>query len=108
MVRWSEAQVDERKILDYLLATDHPVGGDKAAFFAAVGYRRDNWVQLRHDLLGVPVRGELVTKSETRFGNKFVVDGVVQSPSGRMIGLRTVWITDGSDEVPRLVTAYPS
>jgi hypothetical protein len=38
VVRWSEAQVDERKILDYLLATDHPVGGDKAAFFATVGY----------------------------------------------------------------------
>lgn len=60
------------------------------------------------DLLSVPAHGELVTKSETRFGHKFVVDGVVQSPGGRMIGLRTVWITDGPDEAPRLVTAYPS
>jgi hypothetical protein len=108
VVRWSEAQVDDRKILDYLLATEHPVGGGKAAFFAAVGYRRDDWTRLRDDLLGLPVRGEVVSKSETRFGQKFVVDGVVQSPNGRMIGLRTVWITDGPGEPPRFVTAYPS
>ncbi|MGH3682777.1 MAG: DUF6883 domain-containing protein [Natronosporangium sp.] len=37
MARWSEAAVDERKILDYLLAVDHPIGGDKAVFFIAVG-----------------------------------------------------------------------
>jgi hypothetical protein len=108
VVRWSEAQVGDRKILDYLLATDHPVGGDKAAFFAAVGYRRDDWTRLRDDLRGLPGRGEVVSTSETPFGQKLVVDGVVQAPSGRMIGLRTVWITDGPGEPPRLVTAYPS
>lgn len=58
--------------------------------------------------MSLPAHGEVVAKSETRFGYKFVVDGVVQSPSGRMIGLRSVWIADGPDEAPRLVTAYPS
>ncbi|EUA05429.1 hypothetical protein [Mycobacterium kansasii] len=37
-----------------------------------------------------------------------VVDGVVESPCGRMVALRTVWISDGPGDVPRLVTAYPS
>lgn len=108
MVRWSEAKIDERKILDYLLATDHPVGGDKAAFFIAVGYSRRAWKQLRKDLVELTEHGEIIAKQETAFGHKYVVDGVVQSPSGRMIGLRTVWISDGPDEPPRLVTAYPS
>ncbi len=108
MVQWSEAKIDERKILDYLLSTDHPVGGDKAAFFSAVGYTRNAWTQLRDDLLEVGRHGETVIKQETQFGRKHVIDGVVQSPNGRMIGLRTVWISDGPDDPPRLVTAYPS
>jgi hypothetical protein len=40
MVRWSEAEVSEQKVLGYLLAADHPVGGAKAVFFRALGYER--------------------------------------------------------------------
>lgn len=88
MARWGEAEVTERKILDYLLAVDHPVGRDKAAFFIASGYSRTDWTRLRDDLV-------------------HVVDGVIGAPSGRTIGLRTIWISDGAEDPPRLVTAYP-
>ncbi|NDL58331.1 DUF6883 domain-containing protein [Phytoactinopolyspora mesophila] len=108
MARWSEVNVDERKVLDYLLAADHPVGGDKATFFLTVGYTRAHWNQLRDDLEEIGLHGQIVDEHKTQFGYKYVIDGVIQTPNGRMIGLRTVWISDEADTPPRLVTAYPS
>ncbi|HKH48502.1 MAG TPA: adhesin, partial [Thermoanaerobaculia bacterium] len=37
------AIVDEAKVRDYLLSSEHPVGRFKAAFFANVGYTRQDW-----------------------------------------------------------------
>jgi hypothetical protein len=107
MARWSEAEVTQRKILDYLLAADHPVGGDKAAFFTAIGYTRAHWSRLRDDLVRLARDGEVAAEEQTLFGTKYVVDGVIDAPARRSVGLRTIWITDGADEPPRLVTAYP-
>jgi hypothetical protein len=108
VTRWSETHVDERKIVDYLLATTHPVGGAKAAFFISLGYRVEEWTRLRDDLAQIAQNGEVTEAGATAYGVKSVVDGVVESPCGQMVALRTVWISDGPDGVPRLVTAYPS
>ncbi len=107
MVRWSEAEVTQRKVLDYLLAADHPVGGDKAAFFTAIGYTRDDWRRLRDDLLRLARNGKVAAEEQTPFGMKYVVDGEIEAPARRSVGLRTIWISDVAGEPPRLVTAYP-
>ena len=107
MARWNEAQVTEGKILEYLLSADHPTGKDKAAFFAAVGYSREEWNQLRDDLLGLARAGDVVAETPTEYGMKYVLDGVLQTPVGRAVALRTVWIADEPEDPPRLVTAYP-
>jgi hypothetical protein len=39
---------------------------------------------------------------------KYVVAGRVETPSGKRPLVRTIWIVDRGDVVPRLVTAYPS
>lgn len=108
MTRWSEAHIDQRKIVDYLLATTHPVGGAKAAFFLSIGYRVEQWTRLRDDLADIVQNGEVIEAGATAYGLKMVVDGVVESPCGQMVVMRTVWISDGPDSAPRLVTAYPS
>lgn len=108
MARWDAATVDDRKIVDYLLSPEHPIGGDKAAFFIAVGYSPDEWTRLRDDLLSIADGGQTVSEDSTAFGQKYVRDGVIETPTGRMIGLRTIWISDEPDDPPRLVTAYPA
>ena len=108
MFRWSEAQIDKGKIVDYLLATGHPVGSAKAAFFVSLGYSSDEWTRLRDDLARVVEHGEVVEAVATAYGHKIVIDGAVESPCGRMVELRTVWISDEPDGAPRLVMAYPS
>jgi hypothetical protein len=35
------------------------------------------------------------------------VDGEIETPAGRSVVIRTVWIVDHSQSAPRLVTAYP-
>lgn len=108
MARWDEATIDDRKIVDYLLSPEHPIGGDKAGFFIAVGYSPGAWTRLRDDLLSIAHSGQTVSEDSTAFGNKYVRDGVVETPARRMIGLRTIWISDEPDDPPRLVTAYPA
>lgn len=108
MIRWDEAHVNERKVVEYLLASAQPIGGAKATFFMSLGYRRDAWTRLRDDLMHIAENGAVVDTGVTTYGRKMVVDGSVETPCGRIVQLRTVWISDGPDAVPRLVTAYPS
>ena len=107
MPQWTAATVADDKILGYLLSAMHLRGKDKARLFGALGYTSDNWLQLRADVLAVARGGEEAAVSPTSHGTKYVVDGVVVSPIGRPVNLRTVWIVDVNSEVPRLVTAYP-
>jgi hypothetical protein len=86
VARWHEAEIGDRKILDCLLATDHPIGADKAAFFTSVGYSSEEWTRLRDDLMLMCEQGgEVVAEEQTPFGIKYVVDGLVQAPAGRNI-----------------------
>ena len=95
-----------RRSFDYLLASDHPVGGGKAAYFVAVGYTRGSWRRLQADLISIGQAGTLVSSVETPFGITAVIDGTAESPGGKRIALRT-WIRDRPGSVLRLVTAYP-
>jgi hypothetical protein len=107
VARWDDAEVTARKIVDYLLAVEHPTGGDKAAFFIALGYTQHEWSRLREDLIAAARGGDVVSEQETAFGIKSVIDGLIVTPKGRRIALRTVWIQDDPQGAPRLVTAYP-
>ena len=107
MARWEDAEVPERKILAYLLSSEHPTGREKAAFFTAIGYTRQHWTRLRNDLLAAARACETVREEQTEFGVKYVLDTQVLAPSGRRIALRTIWISDKPEDAPRLVTVYP-
>ncbi len=99
--------VEHEKVRDYLLSEAHPDGYGKAEFFAAKGFRREVW-QVLADALRQMVRDSPVTKSMTSVhGQKYIVDGMLRTPSGQTALLRTVWIVDAGGHTPRLVTAYP-
>jgi len=49
----------------------------------------------------------LVTKMmASPHGQKYIVDGPIETPSGERRLVRTVWIIDLGFETPRLVTVY--
>jgi hypothetical protein len=105
--RAETAVIDERKITGYLLSVEHPYGRFKARFFASFGFRLDAWEDLRDALLRHARDNEMVTSEVTAFGTKYVVDGPLHAPDGRLPQVRAVWFVETGDERPRFVTVYP-
>lgn len=101
------AIVDEAKVRDYLLSPEHPVGRFKAAFFASVGYTRQNWKQLQQEFLSIVASEDAMPGQPSAFGQKYEVRSRIEGPTGRRFEVVTVWIVLRGEDVPRFVTAYP-
>jgi hypothetical protein len=95
------------KILNYLLADDHPKGGSKADFLAAFGFNRDGWQILAQALRTHGASYEVASTTQTIHGMKFTVEGSLETPDGRDPNVRTTWIILNSTDEPRLITAHP-
>ncbi len=78
------AWIPSEKLTGYLLSTEHPVGSAKAGFFRGFGFNDHNVELLEAGLLHIA----------------HTVDGDLETPSGRIVRLRTVWIVETGDEKP--------
>lgn len=101
------AIIDPTKMRDYLLSPEHPVGRFKAAFFARIGYARDDWERLCSDLRAVAASGEATPGSANQFGQKYEVRATLGAVAGRSAEVVTVWIVRTGEAAPRFITAYP-
>lgn len=102
-----QAVIDRRKLTDYALSPEHPVGRFKSAFFASLGFTARNWEKLDLELRKLVLWSTAELGELTRFGQKYVVRGRITGPQGRTAEVLTVWIILKGEQVPRLVTAYP-
>jgi hypothetical protein len=102
-----KAVVGRDKIVDYLLNPAHPDNGGKAAFFELLGFRRDEWKTLAKSLQALAARTEITNSAASPHGRKYVIVGQIESPSGKVAVVRTIWIVDRGLNFARLVTAYP-
>jgi hypothetical protein len=100
------AQVDAFKLTDYLLNIAHPDGAPKARFFILFGFAPGAPDQLRQAFLEHVATHE-ASEISTPFGMRYIVDGPLNSPSGRAPLVRTVWQADEGSTAPRLITAMP-
>ena len=101
------AIVSAEKLRRYLLWSRHPSGGHKAVFFAALGFRRSHWRELRQALKAIASQYEVSSSSATPHGHKYAVRGTIQGRNGRIAAVITVWIIETGWDLPRFVTAYP-
>ena len=101
------AEVEEKKIVDYLLKLAHPQGGSKAKFFLARGFAVAEWQTLRV-ALQVQGRDNLVTKvTRHPWGARYQVDCNCPTPDGSNPCIRSVWELPDPTACPRLITAHP-
>ena len=98
--------VTEDKLCDYLLNSSHPVGGPKAAWFASIGYTRDNWTEFRDGLLAIAASCENFVAKPSPYGVKYETTGDLGTAGHRPGRVVAVWIVE-ENFPPRLVTAYP-
>lgn len=101
------AVVDREKIVDYLLNPAHPDNGGKAPFFLTFGFSREDWQKLVAAFRELARVSPVTVSLESPHGMKYIIDGQIETPSGRRPVVRTVWVVDLGFDLPRLVTAYP-
>jgi hypothetical protein len=101
------AIIDPRKLRDYALSPEHPVGRFKATFFSSLGFTARNWKELDQELRNLVFWNEAELGERTAFGQKYVVGGRINGPAGRAVEIVAVWIVLEGEQIPRLVTLYP-
>lgn len=99
------AFVPPGKLIDYLLNLNHPDGNSKAYFFTQLGFDLSTLeIMLIAHIRGNDF-GEIIPG---KYGAKYVVSGLVESPLGVNFNLKSIWIIPINEFSPRLITAYPS
>ena len=101
------AVVEREKITDYLLNPAHPDNGGKARFFMSLGFRPEHWQMLAEACRRLAAITEVHNHMASPHGQKYIVDGLIETPVGKTPLVRTVWIVDLGQQIARLVTAYP-
>ena len=101
------AVVDEAKVREYLLSTEHPAGRFKARFFRALGYSAPQWTLLRDALLTHARTGEAESDPVSAYGLRFRIRAILEGPAGRSGVVVSIWLVGATDNRPRFVTAFP-
>lgn len=101
------ALVEREKITEYLLNPENPDNGGKAEFFMDLGFDPNEWETLAHAFRRLATTSSVSRSVESAHGKKYIVDAAIQTPGGKAPVVRTVWIVDSGETLPRLVTAYP-
>jgi hypothetical protein len=102
-----KAIVKRDKIADYLLNAAHPDNGGKAAFFESLGFRPAQPELLAQALRKLARQAEVTKATASPHGQKYVIVGQIESPTGKVANVQAIWIFDKDRNVARLVTAYP-
>lgn len=101
-----DAQIDRRKLVDYLLSPDHDLGKHKARLFRELlGITQENVEILESAILNAAIEMPAAFGHFDQFGQRYHVDLEFQGQVG-VAWLRSVWITPRVDAVPRFVTCY--
>lgn len=101
------AVITPEKLVEYLLNTEHKRGGTKARLLAQFGYRANNWRQLDSDIRQYHFNTEVDVVRQTMYGIRYEIRAPLQTPSGRTLGVRTIWQIDEGTDFPRLITLFP-
>lgn len=98
--------IDLRKIEDYVLNFEHFEGNHKARVFELVlGLTNNDAEYLIQEIKKAILIYDAMKQPESLFGEKYIVDFDLKFKN-KVAVLRTAWIIEFSDRIPRLVTCY--
>lgn len=100
------ATVDIRKLRDYCLDENHPLGKHKARLFAsALNLTQENAEELQRTLLIAVQTTEAELGKHDEFGQRYTVDFEVEKDAKRAT-IRSGWIIETDSDVPKLTTCF--
>ena len=94
------------KLENYLLDLAHPIGG-KARFFLSFGFRRKEWNLLADAFRKHAQENPVANSISDADGVTYLIEGPLETPSGRKPRVRTIWLIETGKVAPRFITAYP-
>jgi hypothetical protein len=103
----TRAYVPSAKLMGYLLSETHKDGKSKAKLLRRLGFNEENVELLERNLLNIAQSEEVSEVISSTFGIKYIIDGLLETPSGKFVKMQTVWIIESAQQDPRFVTAYP-
>lgn len=102
----ARAQIDARKFTEYALNPLNEDGQHKARVFqSALGYTRENYQELIEQIRTGVLSNPAIKGTLDRYGARYTVDVLVTGPKGQAV-VRTGWIIEPGNEIPRLTTAF--
>lgn len=103
---YQKAFIDLKKLTDYCLNPNHPVGKSKARIFKSVLQIERNDAELlkKSILKGLSIHEALIRRSD-EYGQLYQVDIKIRNLNLEAI-VTTVWIVEHDERVPRLITCY--
>jgi hypothetical protein len=103
----NNAKIDTRKLTDYALNPEHPVGGHKAKVFeSALGYNKSNADSLMKQIYEKLPKSEAVMGKLDQYGQRYTVDMSIMGANGNTATVRTGWILKPGSTTPELTTIY--
>ncbi len=103
----SRIEIDPRKLTEYALNPDNPVGADKAVIFERVlGYTRDNYQLLLEQIQSGAMEADAIMKGNDLHGQRYQVDLEVIGTENQRAAIRLGWIIEPESDFARLVTLY--
>lgn len=58
-------------------------------------------------LLKIAKTEEIIDETTTPYGTKYILEGKLDNPIGKLVKVRTLWIIEIDQNRPRFVTVYP-
>jgi hypothetical protein len=100
------AFIHGRKLIEYSLSPEHPVGGHKAILFDRIlGMTAEHADGLREILFHVATRASAAAGRLDEFGQRYTIDFTLRTAVGSA-SIRSAWIVRRSEDFPRLSTCF--
>lgn len=101
----SRVVIDPRKLIDYALDPDNPIGQHNARVFArALGFTRSQYQSLLRQLETKALTAEASLHHTDKHGDSYRVDVDVTGPAGQQGIVRTGWLVGPGRQEAVLVT----
>jgi hypothetical protein len=104
----SRLTIDHRKLVNYALDPENPVGRHKALVFQRqLGYDKDNYEPLLEQIQRLALDSEALPTKADEHGQRYQVDLEIVGVAGQLVIVRTAWIVEpGIEDCARLVSLY--
>ena len=99
--------IDPRKLTEYALNPDNPIGAAKALMFQQrLGYTKDNYELLLQQIQQQALDAEATPTQVDEHGQRYQIDLEIVGLQNQREIVRTGWIVEPESNEARLVTLY--